>query len=361
MSSNGQSNGSQFMHVYSSELMADNTDVSMMDHSAIAGRNGYFTHVYDAQLKGDNGMAMSVINSTIDGDDSLLMSVSNSDIKGNVNMLFSAQNTVVQGNNNRVFGSNNTIIGDHNVVFGDQVQVVSDQSIVFNASSDQSVVVTNNASVIFSAPKGLYVSTGTDMLVAANAHAGGWSMVSDRHLKTNFKHIDYLDVFDRFMSLPIYEWEYVFNKGVTHLGPMAHDFEDLFRVGDDDRFINSIDSDGISFAVLHHLVMQLDRYFHDDHLPVLIDWDLLIELLNSFSGHMDDLNQIMVEKNMTLDTIIHNNIDQYMQIDNQFKRMTQIDGVLSTKWLFGQLIFILFVLFIGILLGFYGFNRYYKT
>lgn len=98
----------------------------------------------------------------------------------------------------------------------------------------------------------------------AHVTTGGmWTNGSDRNSKQNFEEIDRQAILRKLAELPVTRWQY---KGeptqVRHIGPMAQDFYAAFGVGEDDRFIGTIDADGVALAAiqgLHELVQEKER------------------------------------------------------------------------------------------------------
>ena len=86
------------------------------------------------------------------------------------------------------------------------------------------------------------------------AGSGSWETLSDRNAKAGFKPIDSLQVLERLASMPIDTWNY---KGqpasVQHIGPVAQDFYAAFGLGEDNRYISSVDADGVTMAAIQGL------------------------------------------------------------------------------------------------------------
>lgn len=62
------------------------------------------------------------------------------------------------------------------------------------------------------------------------------------------------------MQLPIYAWRYNSQPGsVRHMGPMSQDFYSAFGLGEDDRYINSVDADGVASASVQALAVQVQQ------------------------------------------------------------------------------------------------------
>src|SRR5262249_35566237 len=75
---------------------------------------------------------------------------------------------------------------------------------------------------------------------------GVWTNASDRKLKNDFKDLDAEDVLDKVNRLNIQRWHYIADhESITHIGPVAQDFYQLFGVGDDTT-ISTIDPSGVA-------------------------------------------------------------------------------------------------------------------
>jgi hypothetical protein len=86
------------------------------------------------------------------------------------------------------------------------------------------------------------------------AGSGSWETLSDRNAKAGFRPIDGIQVLERLASIPIDTWNY---KGqpasVQHIGPVAQDFYAAFGLGEDNRYISSVDADGVAMAAIQGL------------------------------------------------------------------------------------------------------------
>jgi hypothetical protein len=89
---------------------------------------------------------------------------------------------------------------------------------------------------------------------------GTWTNGSSRDFKQGFEPIDKQAVLRKVVDLPVTRWQY---KGesvdVHHIGPVAQDFHAAFEVGHDERYITTIDADGVALAAiqgLHEIVQE---------------------------------------------------------------------------------------------------------
>ena len=102
---------------------------------------------------------------------------------------------------------------------------------------------------------GIYFGTNGNTLII-NAIAGG---PSDRNIKTDFAAIDPAEVLARLASLPVQSWRYTNELAqVRHIGPMAQDFMQTFRLGDNDKIIGYVDENGVALAAIQGLNQKLE-------------------------------------------------------------------------------------------------------
>ncbi len=86
------------------------------------------------------------------------------------------------------------------------------------------------------------------------AGGGAWASISDRNAKQNIRPVDGAEMLDKISQLDISRWNYESqDASIEHIGPMAQDFYRLFRVGDNDKTITTIDPDGIALAAIKEL------------------------------------------------------------------------------------------------------------
>ena len=84
-----------------------------------------------------------------------------------------------------------------------------------------------------------------------------WSSLSDRASKHNFRRVSAQTVLRRLDRIPITRWSYKAQRpSIRHIGPMAQDFRAAFGLGEDNRHIDTIDSDGVALAAIQGLYRQ---------------------------------------------------------------------------------------------------------
>ncbi|MBT7189010.1 MAG: hypothetical protein HN916_02355 [Anaerolineae bacterium] len=90
--------------------------------------------------------------------------------------------------------------------------------------------------------------------------SGSWSTLSDENSKEKFVDIDEKEILDLVVNLPISEWSYISEESsVRHMGPMAQDFYSAFGLGVDERYISSVDSDGVALVAIQALNQLLEE------------------------------------------------------------------------------------------------------
>jgi hypothetical protein len=109
------------------------------------------------------------------------------------------------------------------------------------------------------------VGTGSEFRLTSAGNltvTGTVNGVSSRTAKENFAQIDPKSVLTRVAALPISQWNYKNDGGSTrHMGPMAEDFFAAFGLGQGEKTIAMVDSDGVALAAiqgLYTLVQEKD-------------------------------------------------------------------------------------------------------
>lgn len=105
----------------------------------------------------------------------------------------------------------------------------------------------------------LHVGTNAGDGNGAHVTAGGtWTNGSSRSWKRNFRAIDKQELLHKLAELPIMQWQYHGEEDdVRHIGPVAEEFSESFGLGHDDRYITTIDADGVALAAIQGLYEKL--------------------------------------------------------------------------------------------------------
>jgi hypothetical protein len=110
--------------------------------------------------------------------------------------------------------------------------------------------------VTLQAGSGIILGTnGNTLTITAQAGAP-----SDRNIKTDFAPVSAEKILARVSELPITSWRYTNETpGIRHIGPMAQDFRAAFSLGQDDKFIQFVDEQGVALTAIQGLNEKLQR------------------------------------------------------------------------------------------------------
>ena len=159
-------------------------------------------------------------------------------------------------------GAGNIAAGAHSFAAGRRAKVDTDAhgSFVWSDNNDLDTWSWNPNEFVARATGGFWLITGIDGTgtITSGAHlasgSGEWSQLSDRSVKTAFAPVDGREVLARVAELPIETWQYVLQDGdIRHMGPMAQDFHAAFGLGEDERYIGTLDADGVALAAIQGL------------------------------------------------------------------------------------------------------------
>lgn len=124
-------------------------------------------------------------------------------------------------------------------------------SSVTNSSADNQFLVRSSGGALF------YSNTALTAGVSLPAGGGSWASVSDKNKKEHFKNVDGDAVLKKLDQLSVTTWNYKTQaSSIRHIGPMAQDFYKLFRYGESDTTITTIDIDGVSLAAIQALAKK---------------------------------------------------------------------------------------------------------
>jgi hypothetical protein len=191
---------------------------------------------------------------------------------GTGNTASGVNSTVAGGSSNLAAGDNSAIIGGLNnnasgvssLAAGAWASAAHDHSFVWSDGADGAAPVSTTGTNQFIAQASggfwLYSSPNAAAGVTLPAGGGSWSSLSDRNTKTNFAAVDERELLDRLDGVPISFWSYKSqDPSVRHMGPMAQDLYAAFGLGEDNRRITAVDSEGLALAAaqgLHRLARE---------------------------------------------------------------------------------------------------------
>lgn len=158
-------------------------------------------------------------------------------------------------------GEANEASGAYSFAAGYNAKATHQGSIVFSNYNLVTPVVSSSANQFtVRASGGVRFFTNDTMTTGVTLSAGGgaWNTVSDRNSKENIQSVDPVDVLHRLLQIPVSTWNYIGQPAeYAHMGPMAQDFHAAFGLGEDNRRISTIDTDGVSFAAIQGLYTLL--------------------------------------------------------------------------------------------------------
>lgn len=168
----------------------------------------------------------------------------------------------VSGNENTAIGSNALLystFGNNNTAIGSNAGVSQNFPNLHNTTAigagatvevDNGVVLGTNHSFV-----GIRQNAPKYALHIENAYCDGntWFNASDRNLKENFRALSNESILDKVMKLKIEKWNYIGEKGASHIGPTAQDFNKVFNLGGNDKVIASVDEAGVALAAIQEL------------------------------------------------------------------------------------------------------------
>jgi len=236
-------------------------NVSSADSATIAG--GLANHATDKYSVVGGGDANVAGNSNDDLRDAQYSTVSG----GSRNQAGGLASAVAGGILNSANGAyatiaggiSNTAAGDYTFVAGRRANAQADHpgTFLFADSNDAQFDSTAANEFAARATGGVRFVTAIDGSgrpvagVRLTAGSGSWETLSDRNAKANFAPIDPREILARLASLPISVWNYkTQNPSIRHIGPMAQDFYSTFGVGTDNRYISTVDINGVALAAV---------------------------------------------------------------------------------------------------------------
>ena len=209
--------------------------------ATIGGGNQNTASGLSATVGGGNGNTASLEAATVGG--------------GEHNSATGMFATVPGGNTNTASGQGSFAAGTLATASNQGSFVWSDTTtIAFDTAPNQFVARASGGFTFWTG-----ASTGATLL----SGSGSWSSLSDRNAKSNLSLVDGQALLVRLAALPIATWNYKEQPESTrHLGPMAQDFHEAFGLGEDDRYISTVDAEGVALAAiqaLYQLSQEKDR------------------------------------------------------------------------------------------------------
>jgi hypothetical protein len=169
-------------------------------------------------------------------------------------------NTASGGNATVPGGEDNTAQGAFSFASGHRAKANHAGSFVWADSNDFDFASLTNNHFAARATGGAAFVTAIDGTGAPTSGVflssgdNAWAAVSDRSVKANFSPVDGRDVLERLASVPVETWNLKSQEAsIRHMGPMAQDFYAAFGLGTDERYISTVDADGVALAAIQGL------------------------------------------------------------------------------------------------------------
>jgi hypothetical protein len=157
-------------------------------------------------------------------------------------------------------GEFNTAHGIHSFAAGWRAKANNEGCFVWADSTNSNVTCSSNNRTIFRSSGGFYVYSSGDLSKGVYLAPGSesWAQVSasDRNLKENFAPVDGQQVLARLADVPINTWNYMAGAGARHMSPVAQDFYAAFQLGEDDKHLSALDTNGVALAAIQGLHEQ---------------------------------------------------------------------------------------------------------
>lgn len=158
-------------------------------------------------------------------------------------------------------GTSNVASASYSFAAGHNAHATHPGAFVWADNSGGSFASTADNQVRFRATGGFQIDTnGAGAGVKLDNGDTAWEVLSDRNVKTGFEPIDGTALLDSLAEVPITQWRYLWEEPeIKHIGPMAQDFYGAFGLGDEEKYIGTLDADGVALAgvqALYELAKQ---------------------------------------------------------------------------------------------------------
>ena len=121
------------------------------------------------------------------------------------------------------------------------------------------------------------------------------------------------------MRLTVSKWHYKGQQYVQHIGPMAQEFYEQFKLGDSDKTIQLVDIDGVILSSIQGLGKKIDT--------MRSDLNKQLKMTQSIKGDVtgvSDLNRQLEISVQTLDS-------KDALVNKQFQKLTHLENDQSQR------------------------------
>ena len=227
--------------------------------------------------------------------DSMVYNVSDSTLQGSGIFLLGGKRHLIQGHDYLgLLGNDHMVQADGAIGIGHDLTIAHDEAILFNAS-DQPLQSDRVGQLKIQADGGVHIRFSPELGISMTDTMGGWAHVSDATMKVAKRAVDPLDILRKVNQLPVQFWEYKAQKNITHIGPTAQDFYNLFNVGNSDKVIHAIDSDGVLLASIKGLYLYLEDLkllIQTDQAKLTDQSDQMTQLIKKMDVLQDRFGQL---------------------------------------------------------------------
>ncbi|MBN1889354.1 MAG: tail fiber domain-containing protein [Thermoflexales bacterium] len=164
-------------------------------------------------------------------------------------------------------GYSNSAQGMYSFAAGRRAKANHDGAFVWGDGTDAEVASTAPNQFVVRASGGITLYSSGDLSsgTALPSGSGSWATLSDRAAKANLEPVDGTAVLETVARLPISTWNYKSQaERVRHMGPMAQDFYAAFGLGESERYISSVDADGVALAAIQGLHTRIETLEADN-------------------------------------------------------------------------------------------------
>jgi hypothetical protein len=258
------------------------SNLASANYSTVAGGSGNTSSYQFSTVGGGTENQSSNEASVVSGGEHNIALGSFSAVLGGVNNLSSGLSAAIAGGAGNVAsglyavvpgGFSNQASGDYSFAAGRNASVgAADPGTFLFADSSNFLFpsITPNEFAVRAAG-GVRFVTALDPAgnplsgVRLSPGSGSWESLSDSQAKAAVQPVDGRQVLAALMSIPVSTWSYRGqDPSIRHIGPMAQDFYSAFHVGTDNRYISTVDEEGVALAA----IQELYRLVQQGQVPV---------------------------------------------------------------------------------------------
>ncbi len=156
-------------------------------------------------------------------------------------------------------GRRNETTGRFSLAAGFRARAVHDGAFVWADSSGADF--SSNAADQFNVRSsgGINMWTNSTATIGVTLIPGDntWNSICDSTLKTRIEKVNGREMLEKIAELPVYRWHHKDgDPNLQHIGPMAQDFWNAFKVGGDSLKISTIDPSGVALAAIQELAKE---------------------------------------------------------------------------------------------------------